>query len=231
MRFLFLRLTALIFTLAWMSEAAATVCQPQKFTMNLNSRVSIRAANFPAIASQGTLVFIQGPEASYKSSSQLIENFCRHGFSVYAFDLKSSGSKSGKITESDYMKSTEKIVIRIKRTKPNLPILVYGWSKGARTASRYAQKNHKLVKRLILESPKFDSQSLKHFSNYPAYRTRIFACTKKDLPHRALVLVPAHKMKCGGHLTAHPETITPLTDFIESDFAGVNTESWFWKKI
>ncbi|MDZ4677434.1 MAG: alpha/beta hydrolase [Oligoflexia bacterium] len=212
-------------SLIWSGEALAATCKAKTFNIKLSQRVVMKAANFQALASQGTLVFIQGPEASYKSSTELIENFCRHGFSVYAFDLKGK-----KLKEADYLGATQKIAMRIKRTQPHLPILVYGWSKGANTAAHYAFQNRKLVKRLIFENPRFTSKALDYLSSYPGTKTRIFACSQKNLPRRALLLVPANSMKCTRHLTNNPGAIDPLVEFVESDFAGVNADTWFWKK-
>lgn len=216
-----------IFIILTPSLQANTFCRQQNFNVRISKSVTARIGYFFAMAPQAALMFVQGPEKGFDASTSFIKNFCRKGFTVVAFDLLGEGNRRVK-DPLLYKMALNQISHRLKQASPRLPMAVYAWSEGAHGAVRFAWQYPSKVKKLILESPKLDATDKVQLARLPYNKTRLFSCGFRS--QRIATFKPLNRSACSDRLSSAPESQSPLLEFIESDFAGIPTTSWYWRR-
>jgi pimeloyl-ACP methyl ester carboxylesterase len=198
------------------------VCAEQGYQFQVRKNVLAKVGYMSANAPQGAVLYIQGPEESYKASRELLASLCTRGFSVVAFDLYGKN-----VRPKDYLSAAKSIRTRISKLK--LKTVLYGWGEGAVTAAEFARREPRKFTRIILENPAAHSGSRRAFSALPRNRTRIFTCKTGPPGLKGLLLTAPPDAPCRPHLSAIPEAFNPLLEFIETDFSGVPASSWYWR--
>jgi pimeloyl-ACP methyl ester carboxylesterase len=234
-------LTALFLIFLSSLAQGESLCSGRTYSEKINSHDTATIGYFQTVDPQGTLVFINGPEKSYLKSRSLIRNFCKHGFTVIAFDVHTRTVAGPAARDAHVIalsaKVAEKIIARVKQLKWQSPLVVYGWSKGAPAAIRVVKRQPSLFSKLILENPSLNSRDAILINHLPSRIPRIFVCPTDGkvsfrdlkLAGNATILTPAHAA-CGHQMSAYAEAQDPMVDFVESDFAGISTQNWYWAR-
>ena len=228
-----------------MAQAHSAVCSQTNYSVRIRNGVSARVSLFETLVPEGAVIMILGPKRSYVDSKKFINTFCNHGLSVVAFDLlensKGRPTRRGakpSIHDSDYLYASQLITQRLRAVRKHLPLMAYGYGKGAIIAAQLVKSGG--FHRLILENPSMNTHFALTLSRLPKGTTKVFAC-REDLSahardfrylHGATVLVPAHSAECSHHqLSSMAEAQDSMGDFIESDFAGVRANNWYFKRL
>jgi alpha-beta hydrolase superfamily lysophospholipase len=198
----------------------------------MRKNVEVSTNFYSSVSTRGVLIFIAGPEAKFQSSAEYLEELCKRGFSIAAFNLKGK-----KVRPKDYLWAARFVTHHVQMSFPHLLISLYGWSKGAEVAVQLASLSHVKFQNIILDSPTLKPAFQSVISTGQIRNVKIFACsTDRREPHRLLkkmsygakVFVTNHE-ECSHRLATSPEVEHKLVDFIETDFSNQNDS--FWVKI
>ena len=214
------------------SYAAPKYCDHQKLKLRIpGARVNI--GYFEAYDPQGAVIFVQGPEMSYAKSKSLLQNFCRKGFIVAAFDIKKKRPST-----QDYSLVIQHIARQTQSARPKKQI-IYGRSRGAEYAVRVFSHSDTWARpRLVLENPILSKNAERLLLNIPVENKIIFGCQfdRRINPRRLAIreasatFFPSTK-KCGHRMSANAEAQEPLVEFIEADWGmKAGAESWYWTR-
>ncbi|MCC6276811.1 MAG: hypothetical protein IT289_02720 [Oligoflexia bacterium] len=209
----------------------AAPCDVQIVNHEYKGGQPIRLMRMNAFSPQGAAVLFVTSQG-LKSVRQVSREFCRRGFSTVAV-MDSQNFKS-----TDWNRSLKVTLREVKMRFNSLPVLVYGGFEQAQIAARFAKKNPKRVARLVLENPVFESKNQIDNLKRLSIQSRIFSCGIHSQKLKGLsrtkkmqVLSPQGPAVCRQDLHQSLEALIPMVDFLETDWAGVLTESWYWKKI
>lgn len=217
-----------------LAGSEAEVCKLTHYKYQVRKGVTAQIGLYEPLLPEGAVVMNLGPGREFKDSKMFIQTFCNHGFSVAAYDF----SLNPEATPTDYFKVALKIAEQLKLARAHLPLISYGWSQGAQTAA--ALMKDKAFKRLVLENPALDGRLDRRLATLPKSKMRVFECRAEYASHAqdfkflrgTTVLVPAHNSDCQhGRLSSMAEAQDPMGDFIESDFAGIRANNWYWRRI